>query len=160
VSAKSGKLELALDQVRELVALMRECGVSELTVELADLRVTIKRPLGEQAAGAAGASQQAPTLATPGQPELAELVAVSAPQVGIFTLGSGEPRVMASPGDWIVAGQVLGGVEAMNITNEVRAPVSGRVAEILVADGAAVEYGQTLFLIESGGGAGNEQMAS
>jgi len=38
----------------------------------------------------------------------------------------------------------------MKVPNELRAPVSGVVARLLVDDGAPVEYGQTLLLIEPG----------
>jgi len=34
------------------------------------------------------------------------------------------------------------------VSNELRAPVGGVVSKLLVQDGAAVEYGQTLLLIQ------------
>ncbi|MGE5200688.1 MAG: acetyl-CoA carboxylase biotin carboxyl carrier protein, partial [Acidobacteriota bacterium] len=51
-------------------------------------------------------------------------------------------------GDKVSEGQVLLIVEAMKVMNQIRAPKPGRVAEILVADGAPVEYGQVLMVVE------------
>lgn len=157
MTGKPGKPGERLEQIRELIALMRETGVSELALDLPDFKVTIRR----DCAGGTAASAAAPAPSTKvvavepiaqQTPEAGGLVPVTAPQVGIFTRDAASgTRVVLSPGDWVQAGQVLGGLEAMNVVMEVHSPVSGRVADILVEDGAAVEYGQILFLIESGG---------
>jgi acetyl-CoA carboxylase biotin carboxyl carrier protein len=36
----------------------------------------------------------------------------------------------------------------MKVMNQIRAPKAGRVAEILIADGTPVEYGQVLMVVE------------
>ena len=51
-------------------------------------------------------------------------------------------------GDRVEEGRVLLIIEAMKVMNQIRAPKAGRVAEILIADGAPVEYGQVLMVIE------------
>ncbi|MHC4458131.1 MAG: acetyl-CoA carboxylase biotin carboxyl carrier protein, partial [Planctomycetota bacterium] len=38
-------------------------------------------------------------------------------------------------------------VEAMKVMNEIKAETSGTIAEILVTNGQAVEYGQVLFRV-------------
>ena len=43
---------------------------------------------------------------------------------------------------------MIGAIEAMKVPNSVPSPVAGVVREVLAADGAAVEYGQPLLLIE------------
>jgi len=50
------------------------------------------------------------------------------------------------PGDTVEAGQTLFLIEAMKTFNPVRAPRAGRVARILVADAAPVEYGEALIV--------------
>jgi len=42
---------------------------------------------------------------------------------------------------------IVGIIEVMKLMNTVRAEVGGAVAEILVADGALVEYGEILLRI-------------
>lgn len=73
---------------------------------------------------------------------------VSAPLVGVVYL---QPKPDAEPyvnvGDEVQKGDVLCLVEAMKLMNEIQAPVSGVVREILVTNESVVEYGQTLFVI-------------
>jgi acetyl-CoA carboxylase biotin carboxyl carrier protein len=78
------------------------------------------------------------------------LVAIVAPMVGTFYAA---PAPGAKPyiavGETVSVGQVVCIVEAMKLMNEVQSEVSGRVAEIRVENGQAVEYGQELFLVAS-----------
>lgn len=50
-------------------------------------------------------------------------------------------------GQEVKIGQVLCIIEAMKLMNQIEAEKSGTIKEILVNDGAPVEYGQKLFLI-------------
>jgi biotin carboxyl carrier protein len=56
-------------------------------------------------------------------------------------------RVLAAAGTEVAAGQGLVVVEAMKMENELRAPHAGRVAELTVREGQAVEAGATLAVI-------------
>jgi len=64
-------------------------------------------------------------------------------------------------GDRVREGQLIAAIEAMKVPNELRAPVTGVISRLLVEDGAAVEYGQTLLLIdpEEGDGEIDEESA-
>ncbi len=146
-----------LQPVQALIDLMRESGVTHLSLELPDFKVSITR--GEEGAevNASGEANQAqPTQAEgeqlEGEPEPLESTGlpVVSPVVGVFHNGGMlDPREMVRVGDRVEEGQLLAAIEAMKVPNEVRAPVSGRVTQLLVEDGSAVEYGQTLFVIES-----------
>jgi acetyl-CoA carboxylase biotin carboxyl carrier protein len=50
-------------------------------------------------------------------------------------------------GDTVQKGQTLCIVEAMKLMNEIEAEVAGVVAEVLVENGQAVQFGQALFKI-------------
>jgi acetyl-CoA carboxylase biotin carboxyl carrier protein len=75
--------------------------------------------------------------------------AIKAPMVGTAYL---QPQPDAAPfikvGDSVREGQTLLIIEAMKVMNQIPSPRSGRVAQILVADGAPVEYGQPLVILE------------
>ncbi|GAB3483393.1 acetyl-CoA carboxylase biotin carboxyl carrier protein [Nocardiopsis coralliicola] len=77
---------------------------------------------------------------------------ISAPLVGTFyaAAGPGEPPFVR-PGDTVEPGQQVGIVEAMKLMNAVEADQAGRVVEVLVPDGAGVEFGQPLIALTSGG---------
>jgi acetyl-CoA carboxylase biotin carboxyl carrier protein len=57
--------------------------------------------------------------------------------------------VFVEVGDSVKAGQTLCILEAMKLMNELGSDADGVVREVLVDDGAAVEYGQELFAIET-----------
>lgn len=57
-------------------------------------------------------------------------------------------RVLAAAGDEVAAGQGLVVVEAMKMENELRAPRAGRLAEVRVREGQAVETGALLAVID------------
>ena len=71
------------------------------------------------------------------------------PMVGIFYL---KPSPVAEPyielGKDVKKGDVLCIIEAMKLMNEIEAEYTGKVTEILVKDGEAVEYGTPLLRIE------------
>ncbi len=79
-------------------------------------------------------------------------VVATSPAVGIF-----QPRTEARSGTPVRAGDRLGAVDVLGVSQEVVAPVDGVVGSSLVEPGDAVEYGQELVVIElavaAGGGA-------
>ena len=73
---------------------------------------------------------------------------VTSPLVGVFYAAPAEDaEPFVSVGDTVKKGQQLAIVEAMKLMNEIECEYNGTVAEILVENGQAVEYGQPLFRI-------------
>ena len=74
---------------------------------------------------------------------------IKSPMVGTFYL---KPSPTAEPyieiGKEIKKGDVLCIIEAMKLMNEIESEYTGKVTEILVKDGEAVEYGTPLLRIE------------
>ena len=56
--------------------------------------------------------------------------------------------LMPQLGETVAEGQVLLIIEAMKVMNQIRAPRAGRLARILVEDGAPVEYGEVVMVLE------------
>lgn len=74
---------------------------------------------------------------------------VLSPLVGTFyTAPSEEAEAFVKVGDVVKKGQILAIVEAMKLMNEIECEFDGTVAEVLVQNGQAVEYGQSLFIIK------------
>jgi acetyl-CoA carboxylase biotin carboxyl carrier protein len=75
--------------------------------------------------------------------------AVTSPMVGTVYMQAepGTPPFI-SVGDSVSEGQTILIVEAMKTMNQIPAPKSGKVARILVDDGAPVEFGSPLIIIE------------
>lgn len=73
---------------------------------------------------------------------------IKSPLVGTFYAAPSEDaEAFVSVGDAVKKGQTLAIVEAMKLMNEIESDFDGKVAEIYVENGQAVEYGQPLFRI-------------
>jgi acetyl-CoA carboxylase biotin carboxyl carrier protein len=139
--------DLAVDHelIRALAALLHETGLTEIEYAVGDRRVRVARTASPTAVTAP--PPPAPTEAK--APAREQAGTVSSPMVGTAYLA---PEPAAPPfvalGDAVQAGQVLLLIEAMKVMNQIHAPKAGRVAQILVADGAPVEYGQALVVLD------------
>ena len=74
---------------------------------------------------------------------------ITSPMVGTFYRSSSpDADAFVNVGDTISVGSVLCILEAMKLMNEFKSEVSGKIIDILVQNGEAVEFGQPLFLVE------------
>jgi oxaloacetate decarboxylase (Na+ extruding) subunit alpha len=141
------------ERIREVVRIVQESGIGELTIEEDGMRVSVRRSEdgGRPAAPAPLASTEAEPM--PVAPPSNGLVRVEAPMVGTFYRAPqpGSPPFVEE-GQPVAAGQTLCILEAMKLMNEVKAEVEGIVRTIHVENAAAVEYGQLLFELEPVGG--------
>jgi acetyl-CoA carboxylase biotin carboxyl carrier protein len=136
--------------IRRLAALLAETGLSEIEYKSGGTRIRVARELAHAVAAPAATAPP-----TPAEPPLGangvdpHANAVTSPMVGVAYLAPqpGSPPFVRV-GDTVTEGQTLLIIEAMKVMNQIRAPRAGRVAEILVADADAVEYGAPLMLIE------------
>lgn len=147
--------DLDLSKIEELIALMRKSGLTQLSLELPDYKVSITRG-AEPATDPAprGVAPAAPAPSPPPDAPAALPLTVISPVVGVFHNGGSSPgRRLIEGGGRVKRGELLATIEAMKVPNEVRSPVDGLVTSVAVEDGGVVEYGQTLFLIlpEEGG---------
>ena len=145
-----GDLSIDGDLVRSLAALLEETGLTEIEYAVGERRIRVAR--GGTAVAFAAPAAAAPAEATPANPAVAAMDhpgAIKAPMVGTaYIAPQPDQPPFVKLGDKVDEGQVLLIVEAMKVMNQIRAPRAGRVAEILVADGSPVEYGQVMMVIE------------
>jgi len=139
-----------LDQLQQIIRLLKAEGLSEITVCEGDQRITVKQ---EFAGGAVRPSSPSihvePESPAPGEEESNGTFAVSAPLVGTFyRRPSTDAEPFVSPGDVVNPGDTLCLIEAMKVMNEINAEEAGRVRRVLADDGEAVEYGRPLFVFE------------
>lgn len=143
-----------IKEIRALVELLREYGLTEVELERDDVRIRLRREPPATPPVAASAPAPAAAAATPAAEPAREerrqhLVTVEAPMVGTFYRApSPDAEPFVREGDAIKEGQVICIIEAMKLMNEIESKVAGRVAKVSVENGHAVEYGQPLFLID------------
>lgn len=152
--------------IRALAELLRENDLTELQVkrdygEDDSLNVRVSRGVpAPVAAPVAAAPAPAPAAATAADPAPAAAApaaedpashpgAVTSPMVGTVYMQA-EPGAppFVTVGAQVSEGDTLLIVEAMKTMNHIHAPNSGTVKRILVEDGAAVEFGTPLVIIE------------
>ncbi len=148
--------------IRELANVLNETGLTEIELGSGENRIRIARSAGPLPAAVptAPAVHEPPRVPEPeARPEppaeeapsmdASHPGAVTSPMVGIVYLApepDAEPFVAV--GDDVRDGQTLFIVEAMKTMNPIRASRSGRVARVLVENGAPVEYGEVLLILE------------
>ena len=146
-------MSLTAADVAEIMRLVEQSGFDELTLEMEGTKISLRRgaPAGAPApapsAAAAPAVSAAPAtpVAASADPALRDL---PSPLLGTFYRAPkpGAPPFVAV-GSQVEEDTIVGIIEVMKLMNTVRAGVRGTVAEILVADGALVEYGATLLRV-------------
>lgn len=137
-------------QLKRLIDLFRHAPVNELEIEEGSQKVRLVRgaaksaPSEQHDKAAAPLVVAAPEARTCGAPDVVKTI--TAPAAGVF---HASPSPGAAPyvtvGQDVERGQHVGLVEAMKVFNTIRAEQPGRIAEIVVADGAEVEAGALLF---------------
>lgn len=129
-------------KIEELIQVLEASPTEELCVQKGDYRVCIRKGKKPPVA------QAKKPLANPSQAPTSHAAAaernITAPMVGIFHVVDG----IAHVGGTVSEGQVVGAIESMKLSNDIKSKVSGVVREVLVEDGMPVEYGQPLFRVE------------
>jgi oxaloacetate decarboxylase alpha subunit len=151
--AAGGVDQARAERIREVVRIVQETGVGEITIEEDGMRVSVRRT-----------AEAAPPLdlpvapldepePVPARPADTSLVRVESPMVGTFyrAPAPGSPAFVEE-GDAVAVGQTLCILEAMKLMNEVKADVEAVVRRIHVDNAEPVEYGQLLFELEPVGG--------
>ena len=149
-----GKLTIDPDLIRRLAELLKETGLGEIEFAEGDRRIRVAMPATAPAAVAAAVPAPVIAAAPAAAPPAAgagngPASALTSPMVGTAYLAP-EPNAphFVKPGDKVREGQTVLIIEAMKVMNAIRAPRSGTVTQILVANGAPVEYGEPLLVIE------------
>jgi pyruvate carboxylase len=118
-------------QLNEILALISATEITELDVSVGATRLSLRRSVVARHASASGPEAR---------PQEPLTLAIASPLVGIF-------RPSVSAGASLEPGQSIGAIEALGMPTSVEAPQSGTVEQLLVEDGAPVEFGQPLVIL-------------
>ncbi|MFI4995059.1 MAG: acetyl-CoA carboxylase biotin carboxyl carrier protein [Hyphomicrobiales bacterium] len=148
------------ESVRELAKLLAETGLTEIEVQKGDLRVRVARNVSVTVAAAPAPAMPYADATPPQSPAASSAAAlaseaarkqktVTSPMVGTaFRRPAPEAKPFVEVGATVKEGERILLIEAMKTFNEITAPRSGTVSEILVEDGQPVEFGEPLMVIE------------
>jgi acetyl-CoA carboxylase biotin carboxyl carrier protein len=162
-----------LKDIEALIKFVQKTGVSEVSIEQKDLKITIKTHAAQQqviqaslpamqaaaqSALAAPAPYTSPVAAAAPVPAEApkpkgaddsKYITIKSPMIGTFYRSSSPDKpVFVNVGDEIKQGKVLCIIEAMKLFNEIESEVSGKIVKVLADNSTPVEYDQPLFLVD------------
>ncbi len=146
-------MEFSIEQLRELITILNQTDITEMTLESGDLRLSIRKRETVQEAAPIASTTPAPAILTPvpaaPEPTSRKLIDIVSPMVGTFYRSPApDDPPFVDIGDSIRKGQSVCIIEAMKLMNEIESESAGRVVEILVNNAQPVEYGQVLMRID------------
>ncbi|HRH66998.1 MAG TPA: acetyl-CoA carboxylase biotin carboxyl carrier protein [Bacteroidia bacterium] len=158
-----------IKDIESLIKFVQSSGVSEVSLEQKDFKITIKTthgavlnavpvtpthhvvhaPVHSHAPVAAPVPTTAPPAEKAVAAESSNYITIKSPMIGTFyRTPSPDKPVFVNVGDEIKPGKVLCIIEAMKLFNEIESEVGGRIVKVLVDNATPVEYDQPLFLVD------------
>lgn len=151
-----------LEYIEKLVKMVSDSELTELTLEEKESAIVIRKekevvqaqtivPQTIAAAPVATPVAQSVSSTAPAEEKAPEQkgTPITSPMVGTFYMASSPgAKPFVEVGSTVSTGQVVCIIEAMKLMNEIEAEVSGKITQICVKDGEAVEYGQVLMYVE------------
>ncbi|HNQ12406.1 MAG TPA: acetyl-CoA carboxylase biotin carboxyl carrier protein [Bacteroidia bacterium] len=159
-------------EIEELIKFVSKSGVSEVSLEQKDFKITIKNKVKEpreqiihapammpmmHAPAVAAAPVPAPAPAAsaaskaevPKSEDAGKYITVKSPMIGTFYRASSPDKPnFINVGDEVKPGKVLCIIEAMKLFNEIESEVAGKIVKVLIDNASPVEYDQPLFLVD------------
>lgn len=155
---------MELKEIRQLIDLMKKNGLSVFKMEKEGFKITLKTEAGtitQQvvaapslsapafAAPAAAPTHAVPSPATEEKPAASNLKEITSPMVGTFYVApSPDSPPYVEVGQEVTPDTVVCIVEAMKVMNEIKAEVSGVIAEVVAENGKPVQFGEVLFRVK------------
>jgi acetyl-CoA carboxylase biotin carboxyl carrier protein len=151
-----------LDDIKQLLELVREHDLTEFELEQDGLKMRVRKagqdvivshaaaPVVHHAAPVAlpAAAMAAPAAPAAPVEEGTPLAVIKAPIVGtVYRAPEPGARPFAEVGTMVKKGQVLCIIEAMKLMNEIESDVDGEVVGVYVENGQPVQFGDRIFTI-------------
>ena len=158
-------------EIEELIKFVSKAGVSEVSLEMKDIKITIKNAAQrtEQVVSPIAAPTVLPMAIAPVVTPVAattppavkveapkqegadesKYLTIKSPMIGTFYRSSSPDKPnFVNVGDEITPGKPICIIEAMKLFNEIESENSGRIIKVLVENASPVEYDQPLFIID------------
>ena len=142
------------EKIKELIECMGKSALTSLDIEFPDgVKINMKKEASNLVTSSNVKAQTIEavsneTILSTSEEGKKEGKIVKSPMVGTFYLKpSPNAESYVSVGTTVKKGTILCIIEAMKLMNEIESEYDGQIAEILVKDGEAVEYGKPLFRI-------------
>ena len=148
-----------LDEIKRIIKLMDEHDLSHFHLEQDGVKIKLTKGMNSEDIANMLASARQPQAAPAALPEAAaeavalpepedDLDSITSPLVGTYyKAASPESAAFIKIGDRVTEDTVVCIIEAMKVMNEIKAECSGTIADVVVKNGSAVQYGEVLFKV-------------
>ena len=148
-----------LDEIKRIIKLMDEHDLSHFHLEQDGVKIKLTKGMNSEDIANMLASARQPQAAPAALPEVAaeaaalpepedDLDSITSPLVGTYyKAASPESAAFIKIGDRVTEDTVVCIIEAMKVMNEIKAECSGTIADVVVKNGSAVQYGEVLFKV-------------
>ena len=134
-------------KIKEIISIFEQSTLSTMELEGDDLKIKLSKDGAGSPLSVERVEQPQPKPVEHAA-EIAEGDAVRSPLVGTFYVAASEnAKPFVEIGQTVKQGDILCIIEAMKVMNEIHAPRSGVIREILVQDGAMVQFDEELMII-------------
>lgn len=134
-------------KIKEIISIFEQSTLSTMELEGDDLKIKLSKDGAGSPLSVERVEQPQPKPVEHAA-EIAEGDAVRSPLVGTFYAAASEnAKPFVEIGHTVKQGDILCIIEAMKVMNEIHAPRSGVIREILVQDGAMVQFDEELMII-------------
>jgi acetyl-CoA carboxylase biotin carboxyl carrier protein len=149
-----------LKEIRTLIDLMKKNGLAVFKMEREGFKITLKTSSAKNADSVIAVAAPTPAAVAPPQqtpsapdgeapPDTSHHKEIKSPMVGTFYAApSPDAPPYVTAGQEITPDTVVCIIEAMKVMNEIKAEISGVIAEVLAENGKPVQFGQTLFRVK------------
>lgn len=144
-------MDINIDTIKELIGSLGASSFDTLRLETDAFKLTIERRAGAPVQAPAAYAVAAAEASKSDEPKEENLLGtvVKSPIVGTYyTAASPDKPPFVEVGQQVKTGDTIYIVESMKLMNEITSECDGKVAEIYVNNGQAVEYGQPIMRIE------------
>jgi acetyl-CoA carboxylase biotin carboxyl carrier protein len=151
---------MELEQIRAIIAMMKDNDLSEFSMEQDGLKIRIKRgpegfqqtvtlpPAAAPQPAVASPPAQAPAAAPAPAPVPTDIQHIVSPMVGTFYRSAApDAPPYVEIGQEVEPETVVCIIEAMKVMNEIKAEVKGVITDIVAENAKPVEFGQKLFAV-------------
>lgn len=138
-----------LKEIKEVIDLMNKNKLEEIEVEKGDWKIHLRKKGKKIVQEVSKTEKQIGKKPPIDLNQEEKFKQIKSPIVGTFyRASSSDAEPFVEVGDEIEKDQTLCIIEAMKVMNEIKSEIKGKIKEILVENGEAVEFDQPLFLIE------------
>jgi acetyl-CoA carboxylase biotin carboxyl carrier protein len=154
-------------QIQELIKMVNESNIGEVSIEQKDFSITIKQKepaipmmaapmqspvyhqMPQQVQQSSSSGEQSAPASKSEPVASSNTITIKSPMIGTFyRRPSPDKPNFVEVGDEVSPGKVVCIIEAMKLFNEIESEVKGRIVKLLVEDASPVEYDQPLYLVE------------